>query len=111
MSRSVSTYIKYADNLRCAGSYIESCIYVLEQSAECPSDEHLIQLVRLQKMGQEINETLPRYSDEFTSGSSAPISMCMKTLQSKLESFRIKLPLHLQQNRKLLFSRMYIFAV
>lgn len=111
MPRSVSTYIKYTNNLRYASDYAENCIYVLEKSSECPSDEHLIQLVRLQKIAQEINEALPRYSDEFTSGSSAPISMCMRTLQSKLESFRAKLPLHLQQNRKFSFFRAYVFAV
>jgi len=111
MSRSVSTYMKYTDNLGCTGGHAENCMYFLEQSAEYPSDEHLIQLMRLQNITQEINEALPRYSDDFTSGSSGPISMCMRTLQSKLESFRIKLPLHLQQNRKFSFSMIYIFPV
>jgi hypothetical protein len=100
MSNSVSTYVRYTDDLSCTSGYSEKCSQFLEESAEYPSDAHLIQLVRLQNIAQEINEALPRYEDDFSSGPSAPILMCIRTLQSKLESFRTKLPLHLQQNRK-----------
>ena len=100
MSISISTYVKYQDDLSCASGYVEKCLQFLQDNDEYPSDALLTQLVRLQNIAQEINEALPRYEDDFSSGPTAPISMCIRTLQSKLESFRTKLPLHLQQNRK-----------
>jgi hypothetical protein len=79
-------------------------IQMLEQAMELDSDKFLIQMVKLQSFVEEINDALPRQTQEFMHGSAAPIQMCIRTLQSKLESFRRKLPLNLQQNRKLFLS-------
>jgi hypothetical protein len=79
----------------------EKCLRSLEQNPEYLSDEYLIQLVKLQTFTEEINQALPRHKQDFSISSAAPVQMCIRTLQSKLDSFRMKLPLNLQQNRKM----------
>ena len=98
------TFIKDGEDLRYPNDFTESCLRAIEESAEYQSDSYLVQLVKIQSIAEEINEALPRYSQDFSSASSAPVALCMRTLHSKLDSFRMKLPLHLQQNRKHLSS-------
>lgn len=99
--RRTYTFVKNVEDLGFITDSTESCLRSLEQNPEYLSDEHLIQLVKLQFVAEEINQALPRHRQDFSSGSAAPIQLCIKTLQSKLDSFRMKLPLHLQQNRKI----------
>ena len=80
--------------------YADTCLHVLEECAEYASDEYLIQLVKLQHIAEEINQALPRSDLESPHRSAAQIALCIRNLQSKLESFRSRLPNHLQQNRK-----------
>lgn len=98
---SIYTFIKDVKGFQYTNEFTESCLQVLEEAAEYQSDQYLIQLVKMQSIAEEINQALPRHNKDFSSGSSAPIALCMRTLQAKLDSFRMKLPIHLQQNRKL----------
>jgi hypothetical protein len=80
--------------------YTEQYLQVIEKNPEYRTDDFLIQLVKMQLIMEEINDALPHHHTNFTSGSAAPVASCMRTLQAKLDSFRMRLPLHLQQNRR-----------
>ncbi|MCJ1382984.1 hypothetical protein MMC17_006097 [Xylographa soralifera] len=82
--------------------YAKTCLNVLEENAQHPSDEYLIQLVRLQNIAEEISRALPRSDLESPHSSTASIALCIRNLQVKLETFRNMLPIHLQQNPFLL---------
>jgi hypothetical protein len=101
----IYTFVKDVNDLPYTNDFTEACLQVLEKTAEYNSDQYVIQLVKMQSIAEEINQALPRHSQDFSSGSSAPVALCLRTLQEKLDSFRMKLPIHLQQNRKLLSSR------
>lgn len=83
--------------------YVEHCAYTVEASAQFPSDQYLIHLVRLQHIAEEFNQALPHDSLDSPLMSSAPISLCIRSLQEKLNMFRSSLPTRLQQNRECLF--------
>lgn len=94
--------------------YAEYCTEVIEQNAEYPSDQMLIQLVRLQNITEEISQALPHdnfESPHWTQMSSAPIALCIKTLEKKLNMFRARIPAHLQQNRKPMLTLALSFHV
>ncbi|MCJ1389948.1 hypothetical protein MMC18_002806 [Xylographa bjoerkii] len=98
---SIALYIDFMDDCPFP-CYAEACMNVLEESAQYPSDEYLIQLVRLQHIAEEINQALPRSDLESPHSPTAPIALYIRTLQTKLEMFRSRLPIHLQQNPFLL---------
>lgn len=105
---SVNTFVQTTDAVRYNNEFTEECLRVFELRSEHTSDQYLIQLVRLQKLAEEINQALPRYRQDVNWGPAAPIASWMKTLQAKLEHFRMKLPLDLQQNR-MSICRFYTF--
>ena len=80
--------------------YAEHCVNVLEEQAQYPSDQHLVQLMQLQLIADEISQTLPHDQMDGAMASPTPMSFVIKTLQTKLNIFRNKLPSYLQNNRK-----------
>ncbi|MCJ1437433.1 hypothetical protein MMC27_006820 [Xylographa pallens] len=101
LTSAIALYIDFMDDYPFP-LYADTCLNVLEESAEYPSDEYLIQLVRLQHIAEEISQALPRYDLELPHRSASQIALCIRTLQAKLEGFRSNLPTHLQQDRNVL---------
>ena len=84
--------------------YTDDCIQIIAEAPEVSSDQNLIQLVRLFRISEEIRQALPRASTEVQPTLCPPIELCVKTLHTKLNTFRENIPLNLQDNRKLAFS-------
>ncbi|RDW82404.1 hypothetical protein BP6252_03516 [Coleophoma cylindrospora] len=94
----VSVYVKHMDALRFT-KYADICCRSLEEHAQYPSDEILIQLIRLQHISEQVQDALP-HEDQFdlTPNTAAPVALCVKILHNKLNKIQSSLPPHLQQN-------------
>ncbi|TAQ89435.1 hypothetical protein B7494_g2208 [Chlorociboria aeruginascens] len=85
-------------------NYTEHCIQIIEESGEYPTDQMLVQLMKAQHIAEDISEALPRDNLDFSPASFGPISLCIKTLQKKLNTFKRNIPPLLQQNPFLLIQ-------
>jgi hypothetical protein len=92
-------YVKYLDDFRFT-QYADKCVQILERCREYESDVYLVQLVRLQRIAEEVHQSIPRYNLMGSLPVQASIVQSVKTLQMKLDQFGRNLPSHLKQNRK-----------
>jgi hypothetical protein len=83
--------------------YTENCVEIIRDFQELPSDQYLLQLMKLESITREINDTLPRERLDLSpiSGNAA---VCIKNIQNKLCVFEERVPIHLRGNRKPLLS-------
>lgn len=77
-------------------TYLESCCRQIQESAEYPSDELLVQLFKIQQLAQSISLTLGAESTSFQS--QLPLTIVVQSFQQQLEVFKTALPEHLKDN-------------
>lgn len=82
------------------GQSIEEACLALQQAAELPCDEHLVQLVRVQQVAKTIDRTL--YQDLSTTEAILPsaVLMAVSHLEKEVEAVRTSLPQELLQQGK-----------
>ncbi|KAF6830530.1 tRNA processing endoribonuclease [Colletotrichum plurivorum] len=81
-------------------TYLESCCRQIQESAEYPSDELLVQLFKIQQLAQSISLTLGAESTSFQT--QLPLTLVVQSFQQQLEIFKTALPEHLKDNAGLL---------
>ncbi|RSL51521.1 hypothetical protein CEP54_011392 [Fusarium duplospermum] len=86
------------------GQSIEEARLALQQSAELPCDEYLVQLVRVQQAANTIDKTF--YQDMSTTEATLPsaVLMAVSHLERDIEAIRTSLPSGLPQQELLLMS-------
>jgi len=72
------------------------CLKAIEATMECPSDEYLIQLVKIQQLAQTISMTMA--DNGMAPPMSLPLVMVIQSFQDQLDTFRASLPPHLVRN-------------
>ncbi|KAK1974346.1 hypothetical protein LZ30DRAFT_413218 [Colletotrichum cereale] len=82
-------------------AHLESCCRQIEEAAEHPSDELLVQLFKIQQLAQTISLTLGAESTSFQS-LQLPLTMVVQSFQQQLDIFKTSLPAHLKDNLGLL---------
>ncbi|OLN94052.1 hypothetical protein CCHL11_03516 [Colletotrichum chlorophyti] len=82
-------------------TYLESCCGQIQEAAEYPSDELLVQLFKIQQLAQTISLTLGAESTSFQS-LQLPLTMVVQSFQQQLDIFKSSLPEHLKKNVGLL---------
>lgn len=80
-------------------AHLDACLSSLLTRRECPSDELLVHLVRIQQLSQSIYLWLHDHDHRFPS---LPITMLVQSFQSQLTTLRSSVPLHLSHNATLL---------
>ena len=73
-------------------AYAEECCRVLEQANEYPHDQHLVNLMRVMRMIGRIRSTLDPEEFELSTGMTAPVGACVKSLATELEELKTTLP-------------------
>ncbi|RSM18493.1 hypothetical protein CDV31_002629 [Fusarium ambrosium] len=86
------------------GQSIEEARLALQQAAELPCDEYLVQLVRVQQVSNSIDKTL--YQDLSTTEATLPsaVLMAVSRLERDVEAVKTSLPSGLPQQELLLMS-------
>ncbi|KAE8036862.1 hypothetical protein FH972_009495 [Carpinus fangiana] len=92
----ISTSFSRLDSLRYS-TQMEECCKALEKAAERPGDEKLCQLVRLQKMIEDIGNGSPDESMESGSLDICPLSIYIKAWNTELENFWKDMPVHTKE--------------
>ncbi|KAL0931652.1 tRNA processing endoribonuclease [Colletotrichum truncatum] len=82
-------------------TYLESCCRQIQERAEYPSDELLVQLFKIQQLAQTISLTLGAESTSFQS-LQLPLTMVVQSFQQQLDIFKTSIPQHLKDNAGLL---------
>ncbi|WYZ40386.1 hypothetical protein EsH8_IV_000727 [Colletotrichum jinshuiense] len=82
-------------------TYLECCCRQIEEAAEYPSDELLVQLFKIQQLAQTISLTLGAESTSFQS-LQLPLTMVVQSFQQQIDIFKSSLPEHLKDNAGLL---------
>lgn len=79
------------------GQSIEEARLALQQAAELPCDEYLVQLVRIQQVANSIDKTF--YQDISTIEATLPsaVLMAVSHLEKEVEAVRTSLPQGLPQ--------------
>ncbi|KAL3425507.1 tRNA processing endoribonuclease [Phlyctema vagabunda] len=103
ISSIVSVYVKHMDAIRFS-KYTEDCCQSVEEHAQYPSDQILVQLIRLQHIAEQVQDALPHDVTDISPSSAAPVALCIKILQTKLHKLQGLLPIHLQHNAFLLMQ-------
>lgn len=79
-------------------TYVDGCCHVLQEALEYPSDEFLVQLVRVQQLTQHICSAMN--ADVPYEPGQIPLAMMVHSLQAQLDSFQRNLPPHLVSARE-----------
>ncbi|KAG6001769.1 hypothetical protein E4U21_003814 [Claviceps maximensis] len=79
---------------------LDRCLEVIEATMEYPSDEYLIQLVKIQLLTQTISITMA--GNGMARPMSLPLIMVIQSFQDQLDTFRASLPPHLARSSALL---------
>jgi len=81
---------------------MDECLQTLVEKQECPTDEVLVQQVRLQLIVEKVAQ-IPWHDGEIENAEPirAPPTLYLKALQSQLQEVKHKLPPKLQRNGKL----------
>ncbi|GKT43841.1 uncharacterized protein ColSpa_04022 [Colletotrichum spaethianum] len=82
-------------------AHLESCCRQIEEAAEYPTDELLVQLFKIQQLAQTISLTLGAESTSFQS-LQLPLTIVVQSFQQQLDIFKTSLPAHLKDNLGLL---------
>ncbi|KAG5979217.1 hypothetical protein E4U55_005403 [Claviceps digitariae] len=79
---------------------LDCCLKVIEATMEYPSDEYLIQLVKIQQLAQTISLTMA--GNGMAPPMSLPLVMVIQSFQDQLDTFRASLPPHLADSSTIL---------
>jgi hypothetical protein len=98
---SISSYLQKIDSLRWT-PHMEGCLQTLAKKQECPTDEVLVQPVRLQLIVEKVAQA-PWHDGEIETAEliRAPPAFYLKALQSQLQEVKRKLSPESQRNGKL----------
>ncbi|KIW30992.1 uncharacterized protein PV07_02677 [Cladophialophora immunda] len=88
--------------------YTEECYTMISEALEYPSDSYLVQLTKLNYLGDKISRTIVQREWDLSSGISAPIGAYVKSLEAELRKFKVSMSLELPQSVPLL---MHYYAV
>ena len=69
-------------------SYTDECCRTITEAAEYPSDGYLVHLVRLHRVGDRISRVLSADDFDPVPALSAPIGMCVRSLESELQQLK-----------------------
>jgi hypothetical protein len=78
--------------------YTDECLITLGEMKEYPTDEYVVYLLRLHRIGEKIRRTLWDDPIDVAWGLSAPVGMCVRYLEIELRRFRESIPMDLSQN-------------
>lgn len=78
--------------------YTEECSVILSEMKEYPTDEYIVHLLRLHRIGEKIRKTLWDDPIDVTWGLSSSLGMCVRYLEIELRHFKDSIPLNLAQN-------------
>lgn len=95
----ISSCFKKLDALRYTAHLEESC-NALAQDPEFERDIYLVQLVRLQKIAEQITQSIPYDAPQSFWTSKPPIGMLVKAFEAQLEAFKGAIPRDLQHDGK-----------
>lgn len=79
--------------MRCT-SFIDECVQAISVATEYDTDIILVQMVRLQKLVEEIRAS----GLQNNSSLKGPVEMYVKVFQTRLQEYKSALPPNLQQN-------------
>ncbi|KAB5570063.1 hypothetical protein GE09DRAFT_957073, partial [Coniochaeta sp. 2T2.1] len=82
-------------------AYLDFCCRILEARMECPNDDLLVWLVRVQQLAQSISLTLAFRANPSVP-QTLPMNLIMKSLQQQLEAFKQSVPAHMRTNPSLI---------
>ncbi|KAJ5349301.1 hypothetical protein N7541_007028, partial [Penicillium brevicompactum] len=71
--------------------YTEECCKTLEQVAEYPVDNHLVQLVRVMNLAERIHCTLYRTDLPYSPVSASPIGLSIRWLEAELQELKTRM--------------------
>jgi hypothetical protein len=89
----ITMTVSKLDSMR-YNSHIEDCLQAVAAAAEYETDIYLIQMVKLQKIVEEIRVS-GLYNDSSLKG---PVGMYVRSFQTALQEYKSALPANLQQN-------------
>ncbi|RAO66306.1 uncharacterized protein BHQ10_002318 [Talaromyces amestolkiae] len=78
--------------------YTDECLVTLGEMKEHPSDEYIVYLLRLHRIGEKIRRTLWDDPIDIAWGLAAPVGMCVRYLETELRQFMELIPIDLAQN-------------
>lgn len=78
--------------------YTDECLVTIGETKEYPTDEYIVSLLRLHRIGEKICRTLLDDPIDIASGLSAPVGMCIQYHEIELRQFREVIPVDLAQN-------------
>lgn len=78
--------------------YTDECLVTVGEMKEYPTDEYIVYLLRLHRIGEKIRRTLWDDPIDIAWGLSAPVGMCVRYLEIELRQFRELIPTDLAQN-------------
>lgn len=104
----ISSYLQRIDALRWT-PHMEECLQTLAEKQECPTDEVLVQQVRLQLIVGKVAQA-PWHDGEIENAEPirAPPAFYLKALQSQLQGIKSKLTPESQLNGKLSLQTTFI---
>jgi len=76
-------------------AWLDTCCQVLQQKMEYPSDEYLVQGVRILQLAQNIAFT---FACRGSGIQSVPVNIIVKSFQPQIEAYRALLPPELKEN-------------
>lgn len=87
--------------------YTDECSAILCETKEYPTDEYVVNLLILHRIGEKIRKTI--WDDPIDSSwvLSASLGMCVRHLEIELQHFKDSIPLDLSQNSECLFSWLF----
>ena len=80
--------------------YTDECLVAIGEMKEYPTDEYIIYLLRLHRIGEKICRTIWDDPINIAYGLPAPVVMCVQYLEIELRQFREVIPMDLAQNSK-----------
>lgn len=84
--------------------YTDECLVTLGEMKEYSTDEYIVYLLRLHRLGEKIRRTLWDDPIDIAWGLSAPMGMCVRYLEIELRQLTEAVPMDLAQSSKWLFS-------
>lgn len=86
---------------------LDYCLKVIEATMEYPSDEYLIQLVKIQQLAQTISMTMA--GNGMAPPMSLPLIMVIQSFQDQLDTFRASIPPRLAHSCMYYVKSIYAF--
>ena len=97
---SISSFLQKIDALRWT-PHLEECVQVLQEQAECPEDEILVQQVRLQQLVEKVNQSMSHDGAlDAATHTKVPPAFYIQALHTQLQEIKSKFSPPAQQDGK-----------